>query len=440
MDAFISYRRDGGFEFSARLHERLRALRYQSFFDIESMTSGKFNIQILDQIKKCQNFILVLSPNALDRCANEGDWVRNEIKAALEYDKNIILLFLPGFEFPDNFPEEISDIKNYQGVHYTNWNFAQVVEKIISYLKDNNGCSLAKNKEKRDNNTYYNFVGISDEEYDRIDDEMKVSSLIEKEFLLKSIEGRSNLNAFVTSLYGIQTTYDYLSQPAFSKVFVNLASSEQRDKAIEFFSDSNKHFLYEPVSNNKELDALLSLIEKEHGTEGVDFVYSNLSLMDADDPLKKLMVFRDHLNDNGIIFIREIDDAYLCAYPDTNGIFDKAISIIQDDKYAGNRQIGREVYTLLKMVGAKEIHRCPKLLTTAEMSHRNKERTFHAWFGYQISEFKALLDEDPDNPLYKTDLEWFETHYDELEKAFLRDDFFFSCGVVYYYAVFEKEN
>ena len=440
MDAFISYRREGGFEFSARLHERLRALRYLSFFDVENVDSGKFDEQLLRQIEKCPNFILVLSPNCFDRCKNKDDWVRTEIAHALKKNKNIILILLPGFDFPDTLPSDIKDVRNYQGVQYFNWNFAQTVDKVISYLKNEEGQPLAQAKQKIDNNTYYSSVGLSEEEISRMHDEMRISSIVEKPFLEKALEGKHDLIGFATSLYGAKITFDYLSHPAFKKVFLILPNAAQREATREIFNDEEKYIFFDPVDDNEAFEALLKRIENKYHIKGFDFFYLNLALMDSDNPLKKLQTIRDHLNDEGMIFVREIDDNYVCAFPDPQGLFEKAISMISDDKYAGNRRIGREIYTLMKMVGAKEIHRCPDLLTTAEMSHRNKERTFHAWFGYQIAEFTALLEEEPDNLLYKADLQWYQAHLPEMEKSFLSDDFFFSCGFVYYYAIFDNDD
>lgn len=94
-DIFISYRRDA-FEPANLFATRLKALGYRVFFDIETMNAGKFNEQLLDVISKCKDFILVLSPNALDRCEDEGDWVRREVMCAMEHKKNIIPIMLFG--------------------------------------------------------------------------------------------------------------------------------------------------------------------------------------------------------------------------------------------------------------------------------------------------------------------------------------------------------
>lgn len=89
-DIFISYRRDGG-EFTAKiLRDRLEKLGYSVFFDVESLRSGDFNTHLYSVIDECTDFLLVLSPNALDRCANEGDWVRQEVERALSKEKRFI--------------------------------------------------------------------------------------------------------------------------------------------------------------------------------------------------------------------------------------------------------------------------------------------------------------------------------------------------------------
>lgn len=48
------------------------------FLDIEKLNAGKFDEGLLSSIRTSKNFILVLTPNALDRCMNDidkKDWV-----------------------------------------------------------------------------------------------------------------------------------------------------------------------------------------------------------------------------------------------------------------------------------------------------------------------------------------------------------------------------
>lgn len=134
-DIFISYRRDA-FESANLFATRLRALGYRVFFDVETMNAGKFNEQLLDVISKCKDFILVLSPNALDRCADEQDWVRREVMCAMEYKKNIIPIMLSGFVWPTEMPEGMEELCNYQALAPApNTYYDLQVKRLTGYLK-----------------------------------------------------------------------------------------------------------------------------------------------------------------------------------------------------------------------------------------------------------------------------------------------------------------
>ena len=63
----------------------------------EDLKWEKGDIKLLQSIEESKNFVLILSPESLERCQNEGDWVRCEIEHAIKCDKNIIPLMLSGF-------------------------------------------------------------------------------------------------------------------------------------------------------------------------------------------------------------------------------------------------------------------------------------------------------------------------------------------------------
>ena len=74
-DIFISYRRDNGADTAKHLRDVLVSKGYSVFFDTDSLRSGVFNQELINVIKNCKDFILILSPNSLDCCVNDGDWV-----------------------------------------------------------------------------------------------------------------------------------------------------------------------------------------------------------------------------------------------------------------------------------------------------------------------------------------------------------------------------
>ena len=113
-DIFISYRRAGGIDSAVALQSTLRQMHYRAFLDVDGLHSGVFDTALLHRIEECKDFLLVLSPGALERCKNDGDWVRREVEYALSLGKNIIPIICDGgtvqerladVELPDSMAE-----------------------------------------------------------------------------------------------------------------------------------------------------------------------------------------------------------------------------------------------------------------------------------------------------------------------------------------------
>lgn len=134
-DIFISYRREGFYQANI-FHSRLQAAGYRVFFDVESMRSGKFNEQLYDVIDHCKDFLLILPPNALERCDDPEDWVRKEVLRAIESKKNIIPVMMKGFEWPKPMPKGMEELANYQAlaassVEYFDLAFRRLTEQYL---------------------------------------------------------------------------------------------------------------------------------------------------------------------------------------------------------------------------------------------------------------------------------------------------------------------
>src|SRR5215510_13741316 len=97
---FISYRRTNAMTARA-VYQHLKARRYDCFLDYESIDSGLFERIILNQIAARAHFIVILTPSALERCADPNDWLRREIEYALEMKRNIVPLMFDRFSFDD---------------------------------------------------------------------------------------------------------------------------------------------------------------------------------------------------------------------------------------------------------------------------------------------------------------------------------------------------
>ncbi len=98
---FISYRRTNAFTALA-VYQDLSKHGYDVFFDYNSIDSGDFEQVILNNILSRAHFIVILTPSALERCSEPGDWLRREIETALDNKRNIVPLMFEGFSFGDD--------------------------------------------------------------------------------------------------------------------------------------------------------------------------------------------------------------------------------------------------------------------------------------------------------------------------------------------------
>src|SRR6266498_3589813 len=125
-DIFISYsRRDQ--EFVSRLASDLNAHVAFVWFDRSTIQPGqKWHDEILEGIRECKAFILVLSPDAV-----ESRYVREELNKALELGKPIFPVIYRPAKWTDEFASLIKDIQtiDFRSGSYTD-NFHKLVDGL----------------------------------------------------------------------------------------------------------------------------------------------------------------------------------------------------------------------------------------------------------------------------------------------------------------------
>ena len=172
FDIFISYRRkdsDGkvsGRDIAARIKNAFEDRGYDVFFDLENIQDGFFDEIIIPAIRTCKVFILILSTDALVRCSNQDDWVRREIKEAIDSGCHIIPINPDGaFEgWPKDLPNEIELIKR---IHISEMNMDTIFKESIQHIEETRIRKVAHPKrfpKIQDNNSgkRYNLKIITD--------------------------------------------------------------------------------------------------------------------------------------------------------------------------------------------------------------------------------------------------------------------------------------
>lgn len=78
LDVFVSYRRSNGSQLASLLKVHLQLRGFSVFIDVERLEAGKFDNNLLQSIRHAKHFLLVLTPQALERCKSDvecKDWV-----------------------------------------------------------------------------------------------------------------------------------------------------------------------------------------------------------------------------------------------------------------------------------------------------------------------------------------------------------------------------
>ena len=172
---FISYRRDGGEGFAQMFNMMLSQKGYRVFYDIESLGVGLFNEKLLREIEAADVFLVLLTKGALDRCVNEGDWVRREIAHAISQNKPIVPVFFRGFEFPATLPSDLQKLPYYNGLDFSSMEYfdakldklAHMLNEAASMLKDSSKPAPAPAQAAKPDKTPEEWYAMGMQYYDQ---------------------------------------------------------------------------------------------------------------------------------------------------------------------------------------------------------------------------------------------------------------------------------
>ena len=212
----------------------------------------------------------------------------------------------------------------------------------------------------------------------------------------------------------------------------------QKQEADEIFGTD--HFISEVGANNRERTALLIELMRNNGIEGFDLIDFTLYLKDLKEPQRRLEESVELLNeDGGAIFIRELDDSLVVAYPDKNHDFSRLLNYLDMDEGAGNRTLGRRLLSMLRKSGADIVHVSEEGVSTESFHQvKKKSRIFDAYLSYLRPELKALAQEYPEIDEYRVAADTFNKEYEDIRDRFKSKEFYFRTGYISAYGIFTE--
>ena len=454
MDIFISYRRRGGSVWADLLNTKLSALGLKVFYDKFKIENEDFTLKIKRRIQRCPNFLIVLSPSifsGIELNGKETDWVLEEIKYALSLSKNIICVQVDGFIVEKeltNFDDTIKTISQLNMLTYNNDTKSKEeasIMDIVAKMVDSNGKSYRLG-EHVTHNSWYDKYEITDEDLLWIKTDYSVCHQWDQKLLKKICseniiaKKENGINLFVLKMYDVETyqrKYNIIDEKTGKKLIDNvygITYASDVEFANKIFGEN--HFIADNESSNLINEA--KEVIKKNGLSGFDIIDMTLIIKDLERPEKIVREMSKLLHETGgIIFIRELDDDFVRAYPNEELIL-KMLSLLELDPGAGNRHTGKKIYTFLKLAGADKVYISDEIISTANHKSKFQKLICDTYFSYLKPELRNLCKEDPDT--YKEAYNWIEKNYDRVENLFCSSDFYFRAGFISGYGVFENED
>lgn len=133
---FLSYRRKS-WPFTHRLADELeKRLDAEIFVDFTGVDEDDFEHSILRNLRESDAVLLVITEHTFaDRIHKDSDWVRREIREALEHDIPIVLVAVEGLFPPSGLPDDIKDVARKQGIRFYPDYFTPAVDNLARFIK-----------------------------------------------------------------------------------------------------------------------------------------------------------------------------------------------------------------------------------------------------------------------------------------------------------------
>lgn len=455
MDLFISYRRKDNFA-AELIRDRLIAHDIDVFLDVHEIHQGDFRQNLEHNIDAASNFMLLLSPATWEhRSEAEIDYVREEIRIARRCNKHFILIDLPGYVEPtaaqwDAEDPDIGWLRNYD---HKSFDIRSVpmqeasIKQILSVMVDEDGNRFT-GKRKIKSANYYHEHRITDEDKLWVTTNLEVCSSMERSMFERIgssgvFAGKRQIDLFCLNLYDPQSYRD-----RFESWCESLGNEIEMDiygfchdydfeESERLFGTGHFAVCTEEDDYRRNLDRLLSA----NRLKGFDIIDMTLTLKDLRNPDAALDLMSRYVNDSkSILFIRELDDRAVFAYPDEKGFVPKMLSLLRMDVNAGCRDMGARLRTMLSRIDANDVFISDKTVSTANHKAKFCLKLCDAYFSYLLPEYRTLAEENPRSRRFAEALEWLESNYNDFRNQFRSREFYFRSGFMAGYCVIDSSN
>ena len=390
------------------------------FAERDIQTNTNFTAEIPKAIKNCDVFLLILN-----RQANTNEHVNRETNIAMSLKKTILAFKIEDFSESDsmlyitstNQYVKLTDVSN---LYTTAELICNALEQFDKGIKIDPEPRIFNERDKNRLEFY-----AYENERNRLETQRRLIKEFAKQYYDDELKEYEDL-VFLDVGCNTGEMADILLKDRKKYTYVGVdIEADALTNAKNLFPDKN---FYQADCESNTFDEELNRIEKELHIDGFDVINISMLLLHLKNPEKLLDILCDHLNEGGKFIILDIDDGFNVAYPDPNDIFAQAVKLCAETIYSGYRKSGRQINSYLTKLGLSEIKLLNQGISTVGMSRKERSDFFNIYFWFIYDDLKTMHELYPNNEKVKLELNWIESHYDDMLLQFKEKGFFFNLG------------
>lgn len=435
MDVFISYEHESK-SIADNICAYLEAKGIRCWYAPRDVV-GPYADAIVSAIETCKVFVLILNHNS-----SESVHVLNEVEIAYNRIMKGEITIVP-FKVDEGTLSKSMEyyVKRLHWIDAVSATLEQAIDQLYQQLIPIFGLETKNLFEGQVVQTVDTNINRKTVKYYSEDDIVEIKRLgieenllypYEKEYYDNLLCGKEKLNALDFYVLDPQATYRRLKRPEIDKVVCLSYIDGIVNEGNDLYDNDTLFRFFKFDTDAQDVEAVLERAMEEMGINGFDFVNLTMAIMDMKNPFKTLKRVKRFINPGGVIYVRDVDDGIVFAYPDANGLFAQFKDFYKLDSLSGSRYSARQVYNVMRKIGAKEIKLLRCGVNTSDMDYTRKRQLFDAYFSFIPNDFKRIAKENPGNEAARDVLAWIDEHFDDMEEEFFNDDFIYNSGYIFF--------
>ena len=329
---FISYRRDHGGTFALLLKEKLTQSGFSVFLDHRDMHRGRYDREIAQSIDGANDFIVILSKDCFIEHEGEDVFI-DEIKHAIDKQKNIVPIFLESYVPQTSIPDSIADVVKYQGVNECAPQYFDTVflPKLVSYLSEtdekNNYLDRTKARSYLSSRKKIELESLNVRWKDAVEIDVCAyfaNMLINTDYINQALKQGVHIKYLVVDPYSevAKEAMKYRLKNVRESLFrysFNAAVEMIRDlrgSGSEYFDESLKNGEFEARKTSLHLDSAIMIVKKKN--EADNTVKVDFYTFDTDDTNRRSILIPFADRENYEFFCNQFE--YIWNAPETQAI------------------------------------------------------------------------------------------------------------------------